>query len=354
MARSPQTSGILLFLPVLCAWVYLVCFVTTNDPFFDNTIGCNATNLLFVSFQLLVVEPCPTSFGIWQRMSLAWKIRTSPRSPWRAAQAAGRTQNTRRQPLERVQGRSAFIKSGLVLLALNLLCLDAINDISRFNQPTSHSSLVSKLSGLLLPAWVYCGLNCIYYPWSIASVGLQKSQPDDWPYLFDLEPLTKETWSIRLFWGRVWHQIMRGHLSANSRFITRKILRLSVRSQYTRDLEVFLGFFLSGFMHAVGESMACQKPSFGSLAFFMLQPVAMLFERWIGRALVGQVPCGVARLAGIVWVILWFTLTLPIWTEPLRTSGFMTAPSNIPRGTVRAALSFLVSRSMSGSNVYSH
>jgi Membrane bound O-acyl transferase family len=121
--------------------------------------------------------------------------------------------------------------------------------------------------------------------------------------------------------------------------------------QSTRNLEVFLGFFLSGFMHAVGESMACQRLSCGSLVFFVLQPAAMLFERSIKHALAPQLPRQAAKLAAAVWVLLWFTLTLPLWTEPLRRSGFMTAPSNVPRGIVPAVLGFLASAWNDGSRV---
>jgi hypothetical protein len=198
--RGP-ISGFLLFVPVLCGWTYIVCFFTTNDPFFDNTIGCNTTNLLLVSFQLLALESCPTAKGTWQRISLAWTIRTSPRSPSWKVQAPKHTQDGNLTPLERLQSRNVFLRRRLLYLIVNLLCLGVINDISRGISVTSQGSFVPKFAALLLPAWVYCGLNCMYYPWSITSVWLKTSRPNEWPYLFNLKPLTTEVWSVGLFWG---------------------------------------------------------------------------------------------------------------------------------------------------------
>lgn len=188
--------GFLLVIPVLCVWGWLVFFVTTDDAFFDNTIGCNATNLLLVSFRLLLVERCTPATAANRAFSLAWHIRTSPRTltPRRGAQGQD-------APVHSRQDRLSFMRSRSFFLSLNLLCLDVVNDISRSDALATSSGLARKFSSLLLPVWLYCGLNCMYHPWSIISVGLGKSLPEEWPFLFNIVVLTKETWSVQLFWG---------------------------------------------------------------------------------------------------------------------------------------------------------
>ena len=115
-------------------------------------------------------------------------------------------------------------------------------------------------------------------------------------------------------------------------------MRMSARAPYTKRLELCLSFALSGFMHAVGESMACQKLSFGAFMFFALQPAAILAETFLQQNAQFAFPPRLAGVASALWTMLWFSFTLPLWTDSLRGCGFMTAPSNIPRGMARALL----------------
>jgi Sec-independent protein secretion pathway component TatC len=63
----------------------------------------------------------------------------------------------------------------------------------------------------------------------------------------------------------------------------------------------------------------------GSFAFFMLQPLGIAFETVITNVFcrVGiQMHWRISRMVGFVWVLLWFSYTVPILVGPLLTVGF--------------------------------
>lgn len=107
---------------------------------------------------------------------------------------------------------------------------------------------------------------------------------------------------------------------------------------------------MSGILHHAGDAMAMQsitRP--GAFQFFMLQAVGITLEdvilRLVGAAttkgeskasLVSAkenvdvdvhskevLPKWPVRLVGFVWVLLWLTLTLPLWTDEMCRNGFM-------------------------------
>ncbi|TFK22212.1 hypothetical protein FA15DRAFT_45388 [Coprinopsis marcescibilis] len=346
------------FFSVLASWAYLTCFVSSNDAFFDNAIGCNATNLLLVSFRLLIVEPNTRtnakpildSASGWQRVKWAYKTRTSARG--------SENYKDKCKPTDLQRKRDSFVRERLLWLILSFLGLDILNEITHLYNPyfTDPNYMLSrapwpwKLTGLLHTGMVYCGLNCMYHPWAIISVATGASEPREWPYLFGN---LKEAYTVHNCWSRVWHQIMRKHLKENSAFMTKDLLRLDRSTQTVQYLEILIAFLLSGFLHAVGESMAQQHISLGALTFFALQPLALVTEsavlaitskltRHRGLSTPSQ-PNMALKTLGYLWVLFWMSSTLPFWLEPLMQAGFMTSYSNIPRGVTRTLLHSLIS-----------
>ena len=131
-----------------------------------------------------------------------------------------------------------------------------------------------------------------------------------------------------------------GRLVAN-KFL--KFPRGTNRSSYT---QLYIGFFLSGLLHASGDFLVEKRVVYHSLKFFPLQAVAITFEdfviyvskglfRWVGIEIKQGKDGGswlgvVARAIGYCWVILWFCLALPVWVDGLNAAGF----SNLDRGPV--------------------
>ena len=124
-----------------------------------------------------------------------------------------------------------------------------------------------------------------------------------------------------------------GKLVAN-KFL--KFPRGSNRSSYT---QLYVAFFLSGFIHFSGDILLEKRVVSRSFIFFLLQAVAITFEdlviyiakctlRWVGVELKpGRTDESwaeaVVRVIGYCWVTLWFCSTLHIWLDGANVLGFL-------------------------------
>ena len=123
-----------------------------------------------------------------------------------------------------------------------------------------------------------------------------------------------------------------GKLVAN-KFL--KFPRGTNQSSYT---QLYIAFFLSGFLHFCGDFMIEKRVVYRSFKFFLLQAVAITFEdlfiyiakrflRWRGiefepgKADESWAEAGV-RVIGYCWVTLWFCSTLPPLQDELSAIGF--------------------------------
>lgn len=113
-------------------------------------------------------------------------------------------------------------------------------------------------------------------------------------------------------------------LVSHANFLSKKF-NLSPRSQTTKFVRSIVAFSVSGFIHIGGEFMIFHNLKGGSFVFFVLQAFAIIFEEmilYVWRILGLTLPQRIFRLAGYVWVTLWFAYTLPIMLEPLLRNGF--------------------------------
>jgi hypothetical protein len=121
------------------------------------------------------------------------------------------------------------------------------------------------------------------------------------------------------------------------KLVANKFLRFprgSNRSSYT---QLYIAFFLSGVIHSSGDFMLENRMVYQSFKFFLLQAVVITFEDLVIRAAKRMLLWGgielkpgrvdecwaevVVRFAGYLWVILWFCLSLPIWTDEASVTG---------------------------------
>ncbi|KAJ7757460.1 membrane bound O-acyl transferase family-domain-containing protein [Mycena metata] len=155
--------------------------------------------------------------------------------------------------------------------------------------------------------------------WSAASVACRLSNPEDWPPLF-ASPL--EAWTIRRFWGRAWHQMMRRFVSTHGKYLARQ-MRLRPGSNTSAYVQLYTAFVMSGWVHYLGETMAFRHWQGGAFIFFLLQAVAITLEDFLiflaKRA--GFRAGSAARLVGYVWTCAWLAWSLPIWQMPLVRGG---------------------------------
>ncbi|KAJ7712524.1 membrane bound O-acyl transferase family-domain-containing protein [Mycena metata] len=151
------------------------------------------------------------------------------------------------------------------------------------------------------------------------SVACGLSNPEDWPPLF-ASPL--EAWTIRRFWGRAWHQIMRRFLSTHGKFLARQ-MRLRPGSNASAYVQLYTAFVMSGWIHYQGEVMAFRHWRSGAFMFFLLQAVAITLGDFLiflaKRA--GLQAGSAARLAGYAWTCTWLAWSIPMWQVPLVRGG---------------------------------
>lgn len=118
-------------------------------------------------------------------------------------------------------------------------------------------------------------MDFIYRAMSLAAVGTGISEPADWPPFFGR---MRDAYTIRYFWGRFWHQWLRGPLSATSLFVSRSVLGLPRRSLLEWYSNVFMTFTLSAAVHVANDVVAGKGVEMGTIVQFQGFAVAMLVE----------------------------------------------------------------------------
>ncbi|MBE3046076.1 membrane bound O-acyl transferase family-domain-containing protein [Candidatus Bathyarchaeota archaeon] len=118
-------------------------------------------------------------------------------------------------------------------------------------------------------------MDFIYRAMSLVAVGTGISEPADWPPFFGR---MRDAYTIRYFWGRFWHQWLRGPLSATSLFISRVVLGLPRRSLLEWYSNVFMTFTLSAAVHVANDVIAGKGIEIGTIVQFQGFAVAMLIE----------------------------------------------------------------------------
>ncbi|KAJ6550967.1 membrane bound O-acyl transferase family-domain-containing protein [Mycena vulgaris] len=224
--------------------------------------------------------------------------------------------------------RLKFIARQLACFCLTLLLFDLVNlhvrwnPAFRFRTGLAAEGLTWRIIGTVgWAAGAAAGLTLPHYAASIVCVALGISRPQDWPPLFGS---LADAASVRTFWARGWHQIIRRSLCAHGNYAAHTLLRLPHGSAAASCVQISIAFALSGVLHYLGETIAIGPGRSGSLLFFGIQPAAIALETLVaslrGKAR-GRAPGGKALGLGHVWVLAWFTLTLPIMQDPLIKAG---------------------------------
>ncbi|KAK7018260.1 putative acetyltransferase [Favolaschia claudopus] len=168
----------------------------------------------------------------------------------------------------------------------------------------------------------FAGQNVLHTVYSIVSVGLGFSEPQDWVNVFGY---WGDAYTLRRFWGRTWHQFLRRWVSTHGKFLARTLgLRKGTNaSAYT---QLYIAFLLSALLHVVSDYMMHRSfAASGSLKFFLLQPLAITVEDFVlfvGRKL------GL-RMLGYVWVTGWFVCTYSGWWGPVIQGGMVEKGLNL-------------------------
>jgi len=178
-----------------------------------------------------------------------------------------------------------------------------------------------NIFGWVLPAVTMLGMqHCVV---SAIAVATGISAPEAWPPLFGS---WTDAWTVRRFWGRTWHQLLRRPLSSHAKFLAHRVLRFRPGGNASAYTQLYTAFFLSGVIHYVADYKVLGDWSGGSPRFFMSQAVIITFEdavialaSWLGVRRERKL----WKVLGYVWVYVWIAYTTPGFLVPLFEAGYL-------------------------------
>ncbi|KAF5001553.1 hypothetical protein FDECE_10901 [Fusarium decemcellulare] len=151
-------------------------------------------------------------------------------------------------------------------------------------------------------ALLYLGLNL--YP-------VQKVPPI-WGKLAD-------AYSIRRFWGNLWHQTLRRPLTSVSEFLAHTVLHMPKGTLVARYLKLFICFFISGALHVPADlSLGISTQESGVVTYFVTTALVIMCEdcvQQISRQLLGAGHKW-RRYFGYAWVCCYMYWMTPSWGYP--------------------------------------
>ncbi|CAK5284958.1 unnamed protein product [Mycena citricolor] len=352
LTLRPSPFRRLLFLPISALTVY-VARSTTGTFLGDYTIGCawwgyfwQASDYILVAEpqrELVKLEqrkqdsPPPPPIetqSVFERLRWALSLWLSPRGvgwshePTSVLAPAPARGTSRLRFLLGTQ-----LPRGLALLIIH----DAANLYTRANALfraaggpwESRGWGVRAGMALTFGASGWTGLALAWTAISVVAVAVGLSKPEEWPPLFGGP---REAYSVRRFWGRAWHQLLRRQVSSHGKFLSKRVLGLQPGTNASSYTQLYTAFLISGLLHYAAEVYALDFWHGGALHFFLAQAVAITVEdfvKYLGRR-AGLGPRSRAvRYLGYLWVTAWFTLSVPWWMNPLARAGMFEQPAEL-------------------------
>ncbi|RXW19039.1 hypothetical protein EST38_g6808 [Candolleomyces aberdarensis] len=326
-ATSPSARKAF-FVPIAALSICLVFFTASDNLPNDYFQGCaTMINLFRMSDFLLLtdvhkeirkkgeirdVSTLPFLSRLWRSLSLYASLRGvgwdhEPTSHLPAPPKRSKTVFILRQSLVLAQSYLIF-NFGNLLVLLN-------SSFSEGGPPFSSQKWWIRPTAIGQTLQVNGFLQGLYTLCSIIGVVANLSTPYDWPPLFGS---FTDAYTVRNYWGRVWHQF----LTAHGTFFA-NVLGIP-KGRFRSYFSLYVAFFISGLIHYFGDYKIIQNWSGGSLIYFTLQAVAITFEDGVVglvRRSGVKVPPVLAKLVGYLWVVAWFSFAIPIWMEPHVKAG---------------------------------
>ncbi|KAH7882352.1 membrane bound O-acyl transferase family-domain-containing protein [Phlebopus sp. FC_14] len=203
---------------------------------------------------------------------------------------------------------------------------------------TSQGFLRQSLSIAAFVGQTYAVANFLYFFLASVSVAMGLYEPRLWPDIFGR---WRDAYTIRRFWGRTWHQLLRRFLSVLGKSPAR-LAGLDPRTRGLSYVQLSLAFLVSGLAHVGGDAMLDISSAGFSLPFFLLQPIGIAVEDVVISLArrTGVKQCIWTRLVGYAWVFIWLSTCVPPWLDVfvnvvIRTQGLgVSGPRKTLLGTV--------------------
>ncbi|TFK71891.1 hypothetical protein BDN72DRAFT_764224 [Pluteus cervinus] len=322
---KPSPNRWSLFIPIIFLTIYLLFFTSTGNLTRDDIVGSVMLAYLFTATDYILLTDVQRELrlqgqkgpisdaSLLSRLQWGLKLFTSPRG-------VGWAHEVPHLPARpRHSSRTAFVFLQLAWMGVYALAYDLIGIFSRWNFSCLHQNAcfthiawlwrIRVLFGFMGSAYsMTCIMFCIV---SILSVVSHASEPKDWPPLYGR---WVEAYTLRRFWSRTWHQLLRRSLSSHAEFIAHRVFGLARGTRLSAYVQLYSAFFISGMIHHGGEYMMFKHWGGSGMRFFLAQPVAIMLEDLVIQAWSNgrkaDKPCAVLRLLGCIWVASWFTMTL--------------------------------------------
>ncbi|KAF8643569.1 hypothetical protein AX16_008957 [Volvariella volvacea WC 439] len=332
IAYPPPRWGKYLFIAIYAYFTYVQLRATTGIPFSDYVSGCLIFAELVNAIDLVLLEEpvdelrhqtdkaSPRELPMFKRLYWAFCLIWSPRSyGW-----TNQNGNIKPPP---VSSKMHFILRGLLRAAGYFLLIDlgqswmtltpnyAITRAPRPGSGIAYEMFVRFFNIVMCMVKVFGTLSFGHTLVGVIVVGLGLVEPRFWP---DLWGSIVDAYTIRRFWSRYWHQLMYRFMKTFSRTFS-KALDIPLQSQISCFILLVTSFTISGLIHALGGDFMVDPQHVGaSFPFFMSQIAGIVLEDvmiWTGKKAGIQFSTPVARVVGLFWVFLWFTLSSPLFLD---------------------------------------
>ncbi|TFK48302.1 hypothetical protein OE88DRAFT_1737984 [Heliocybe sulcata] len=234
--------------------------------------------------------------------------------------------------------RWAFVFHRLVRAARDYLLVDLaytyVQSNPYFMSPRPDTSPFTSQGYLFrcinILAWMtipYCGLKMNYSLLSAACVALGIHEPRHFPDLFGS---WSDAYTLRRFWGRTWHQLLRRFLTSIGKYFV-NLFCFKKGTNWSSYTQLYVAFIVSGLIHMGGDAMVGKEWLGSSFPFFIAQAFAITFEDAVIAAAKRTVPeslrpWALVKLFGYSWVFLWFSVSAVWCTQWTVDAGILRAP----------------------------
>ncbi|KAF7971960.1 hypothetical protein HWV62_19347, partial [Athelia sp. TMB] len=283
----------------------------------------------------------PVKRSIWGRVYSAFGLQNSIRGVgWNY-----RLPHTPDSPKEEPR---AFMVARLKGALWNFFLVDAAQSYIHWNpifSQTGENAVSIASQGFIATCAnviAYCGSVC----WALSmahdllglvSVAVGFYQPKDFPPLFSP---WRESYTVRRFWGRTWHQTFRWSLSAIGKTLA-KALGAQPGSNLSSYTQLYTAFILSGLIHCLGDAMVRTDYFGASFLFFFIQAVAITVEDVVIAAArktgSSASPSLAIRAFGYAWVWCWFAYSVPLMVD-LQVAAGLAKSEMLPVSPIRFVL----------------
>ncbi|KAM6492407.1 Membrane bound O-acyl transferase family domain containing protein [Amanita muscaria] len=339
---KPSPWRQLLMVPIIVAIVSFFGSGLEYQTFSEYTLACILLVLFFsASDYILLTDVQQELFEKGQKVP-AYQLPLFERVQWAARLFIGnRCVDWSHEPTHVLPPRPSpattrprFVLNQLLYLALELAIFEALTTYTKSSPcfaANGHSMAADGVFWLAVNLIVYgisasVSIDMPHRVLGIVVVGSGFKEPRDWVPFFGS---VYDAYSLRNFWGRVWHQMLRRQMLSHGRFLAYRVLRLKKGSLASFLVQMYVGFAISALIHFGGEysvlgRWSCQH----AVRFFFLQAIGVSVETVvfeIGKKLSIR---GSWYWVGYLWVLGWFMYTFPGWMDPLFRAGMIEMTSN--------------------------